>query len=314
MIHAVAIGPNADGPKMQAAAVATGGTYQFVSEPTAVSAAGMATTAGGVSPASPAVIANARLDLDARYRFIATEVLGQQQFFTFVGPQADGVDDSDHVLIPMEFSAAEMVLSLSFDGSCVCDISLRDSLGNLIQIAETDFSRHWVWRAATPKSGNWDLFIDKRFIGPNAAGADAPQQPGAEQLQPYLVQSAVKSEVILDVDFPVPAADRVSGVPMPIVASLTDVSPITGASVFATVVSPDNITRYLLLYDDGLHGDGAANDGLYANTFYQTGVAGSESGAGSYNVTVTASGTQRHRRQLRAPEDPRLLHLQQRRR
>ncbi len=284
VIHAVAIGPNADGPKMQNAATATGGTYQFVSAPTAVSVAGMATTAGSADPAAPAVISNARLDLDARYRFIATEVLGQQQFFSFVGPLADNDPNQDLLEIPVEGSAAELVLSLSFDGGCVCTIELRDRDGALIPVTKTDFSRHWVWRRPTPKAGLWHLFIDKTLVGPSAAGADA------EQLAPYLVQSAVKSDVILDVDFPVLAKDRVSGVPMPIVASLTEFGPITGASVLATIVSPDNITRYLLLNDDGLHGDGAANDGLYANTFYQTGVAGTESGAGSYNVTVTANG------------------------
>ena len=50
-------------------------------------------------------------------------------------------------------------------------------------------------------------------------------------------------------------------------------------------------TPYVLtLFDDGAHGDGEANDGVYANTFYQTGMAGSDSGAGSYNVTVVANG------------------------
>jgi hypothetical protein len=298
VIHAIAIGPSADGPKMQNAAMATGGTYQFVSAPVAASVAGMATTAGvgGVGAVNaPTVISNARLDLDARYRFIATDVLGQQQFFTFVGPLVGdiGGEDSDNVTIPMEFSAAEMVLSLSFDGGCggnsyVCDVvSLRDSLGAEIPIAETDFSRHWVWRASTPKSGDWHLFIHQKLVGPNAASADGPQQPNAE-LKPYLIQSSVKSDVILDADFPVPAEDRVSGVPMPIVASLTDIAPIAGATVIATIVSPDSIVRNLSLLDDGLHGDGAAADGIYANTFYQTGVAGTESGAGSYNVTINA--------------------------
>jgi hypothetical protein len=290
VIHAIAIGPNADGPKMQNAATATGGTYQFVSAPVAASSiAGMATTAGLNAPDSPTAITNARLDLDARYRFIATDILGHQQFFTFVGPLSGdpGGFESDLVSIPMEFSAAEVTFSLSFDGPCVCDVFLRDSLGNLILVAETD-GRHYVWRASQPKSGPWTLFIDKRFVGPKVTTADAPQQ--GEQLPPYLIHAAVKSDAILDVDFPVPPEDRVAGVPMPIVATLTDAGVVVDASVLAEIVAPDNTTHFLLLLDDGLHGDGAEDDGIYANTFYKTGVAGSESGAGSYNVTVTASG------------------------
>jgi len=45
-----------------------------------------------------------------------------------------------------------------------------------------------------------------------------------------------------------------------------------------------SITYTLPLYDDGAHGDGAANDGLYGNTFYRIGEAG------SYDVTVNAAG------------------------
>ncbi len=311
VIHAIAIGPNADGPKMQNAATATGGTYQFVSAPTTVSAAaiesttGMATTAGINNPDSPAAISNPRLDLDARYRYIATEVLGHQQFFTAVGPKTGSNPTQETVTIPVEGSAAEFVLSLSFDGFCSCIVTLTAPTLGIIAPAETDPNlRHFIWRVATPPSGNWQLIIEYEFQGPfvaaNAATngdanananqdtADAPQQ--GNFIPPYLVQSAVKSDVILDVAFPVPAAERVSGVPMPIVASLTEFAPITGATVIAQIVAPGGATYSPQLYDDGLHGDGEANDGIYATTFYQTGAAGSDSGGGSYNVTVTALG------------------------
>ena len=296
VIHAIAIGPDADGPKMQNAANATGGTYQFVSAPTVVSAAGIAssagiaTTAGINNPDSPAVIANARLDLDARYRYIATEVLGHQQFYTSVGPMSDGNFDKDNVIIPVEGSAAEFVLSLSFDGSCSCNISLTAPTLGVITPAETGpGGRHIVWRVSTPPSGNWQLIIDYEFQGPSAAAVDAPAQE--ELLPEYLVQAAVKSDVILDVDLPVAPADRVSGVPMPIVASLTEFGPVTGASVVALITTPVGTLNGVTLYDDGLHGDGAANDGVYANTYYNTGLGGIDSGAGSYTVNVIASGS-----------------------
>jgi hypothetical protein len=77
---------------------------------------------------------------------------------------------------------------------------------------------------------------------------------------------------------------------MPIIASLTDAGPILGATVVATIQAPTGIIYTLTLFDDGAHADGSANDGLYGNTFYQTGMAGSDSGAGSYNVTVNATG------------------------
>ncbi|HXF62382.1 MAG TPA: hypothetical protein VNK95_12240, partial [Caldilineaceae bacterium] len=114
-----------------------------------------------------------------------------------------------------------------------------------------------------------------------------------QDFNPYLVQASVRSDVTLDVDFPVPVQERVSGVPMPIVAGLTDTGPIpdSAADVNARVYAPTGAVYNLHLYDDGAHGDGATEDGVYANTFYQTGASGSDSGAGSYNVEVTATGT-----------------------
>jgi hypothetical protein len=72
---------------------------------------------------------------------------------------------------------------------------------------------------------------------------------------------------------------------MGIVTSLTDAAPITGATVLAGVTAPNGTPYLFLLFDDGLHDDGAANDGIYGNTFYNTGQAG------SYNVNVIAGGT-----------------------
>lgn len=295
VIHAVAIGPNADGPKMQNAATATGGTYQFVSEPLAVSAAGInasggiVTTASLNDPNSPTLVNNRRLDLNLRYRFIASEVLGHQQSFTAVGPMKDNDLSQDNVIIPVEGSAAEISLSLSFDGFCQCDVTLTAPTLGFITPAEVDPSfRHITWRVANPPPGNWQLIIAYKFIGPNAANTDAPQQ--VEALKPYLVQTAVKSDIILDVDFPVPVEDRVSGVPMPIVASLTEFGPVTTAFVGATVLDPLGGSTFLTLLDDGLHGDGAAGDGIYAATYYKTGLAGTSAGAGSYTVDVISTG------------------------
>ena len=276
VIHAVAIGPNADGPRMQNAATRTGGTYQFVSAPTAMALSG------------GAAIGNPRLDLDARFRYIATEVIGHEQFFTELGPVADGDPFVDYVTIPVEGSAAELVLSLSLDGFCDCFIRLEDANGTIIAPHEST-NRHAVWRVSTPVPGNWKLTIAVR--GPDLTAPAAEPDGGNEYLPPYLVHAAVDSDVTLDVDFPVPPEERTAGVPMPIVASLTDVGPITGASVLATVQMPSGAVAYLYLYDDGTHGDGEANDGVYGNTFYQTGMAGQEAGAGSYTVRVNASGT-----------------------
>lgn len=60
--------------------------------------------------------------------------------------------------------------------------------------------------------------------------------------------------------------------------------PLVGATVSAEVETPIGV-QSLLLYDDGVHGDNAANDGVYGNVFSQT------QALGSYTVTASVIGT-----------------------
>ncbi len=76
--------------------------------------------------------------------------------------------------------------------------------------------------------------------------------------------------------------ERLAGKPMPLLVSLTDVGGVTGAKVKATI--PRTGER-LTLFDDGLHSDGAANDGFYGGIIKNT------HEAGGVSVIVDASGT-----------------------
>lgn len=272
VVHTVAVGPDADRPLMQRAATKTGGTYQFVSVPSS-----LMTTNG------PAAIDNLELSLDSRYRMIATEVLGRQQNYSLVGPINDGIDEADTVPIPIESGAAELVLSLSWDPDSglidASSIALRDPSDQFIAPFQSDV-RHRVWRVTNPPGGVWHLFLQTQI--PQVRESERAEQ--VEFLPDYLIQAALVSDVTMDVYLTAPLEERTPGVPMQIVASLTDNGPITGASVIASVEKPGGAMVNLPLYDDGAHGDGAAGDGIYAHTFTQTGAPG------SYGVTVTATG------------------------
>lgn len=61
-------------------------------------------------------------------------------------------------------------------------------------------------------------------------------------------------------------------------------TPIAGASVVSTIIRPDDTAQTLTLLDDGAHGDGAASDGVYGNTF-----VGSQFGI--YELSAAATGT-----------------------
>jgi hypothetical protein len=106
--------------------------------------------------------------------------------------------------------------------------------------------------------------------------------------------------------------------PLKFIVTLSDDQPIRGATVSVsvqppsqaaqairlskwisvngdTVPDPENVAKakatykqpsaMVSLYDDGLHGDGAANDGVYANTYIGTSVAG------TYAFSAYATGT-----------------------
>jgi uncharacterized protein YegL len=69
------------------------------------------------------------------------------------------------------------------------------------------------------------------------------------------------------------------------IVSLTENgSPLIGATVKANITLPDMSINAIILYDDGGHGDIAANDGVYANYFVNT------LQTGDYNVVASATG------------------------
>jgi hypothetical protein len=221
--------------------------------------------------------------LQARFRYIATELAGGQQFMSLVGPLNDNDPALDTIRIPVESGATELLLSLSFDGGCSCAFDLTAPNGSAIapfQIQSvpgpldapfpSDTIYHIVWRVSMPVSGTWTLVVER--LGLALSLNSAAVNGAAASPPPYLVQGTVHSDVTLDLHLPVPESERTSGVIMPIVATLTDLAPIPGtaAAVSATVVTPANATYIMVLHDDGAHGDGAANDGVYANSFRHT--------------------------------------------
>ncbi|MCA9418612.1 MAG: hypothetical protein KC917_20210, partial [Candidatus Omnitrophica bacterium] len=101
----------------------------------------------------------------------------------------------------------------------------------------------------------------------------------------YLVEASIKSSLTMDLFFGLEPEERIAGTPMPILVSLTDTGPITGAIVGIFTTSPSGVVIPQFLWDDGNHGDGAANDGIYGNTYHWT------SEPGTYQVQAAAIGT-----------------------
>ena len=91
------------------------------------------------------------------------------------------------------------------------------------------------------------------------------------RMQPYLTPGTVKVGEAIWLD----AAVSEAGLP------------VTGCQVKVKATSPTGTVRHLTLYDDGLHEDGEANSGEYANFFTHT------TEGGSYTFLFRAEGTTR---------------------
>lgn len=245
VVNTVAVGTDADRPRMQRIASDTGGSYQYV--------------ALSSFPAS-----SVKLNMDYRYRTIAAQTLGHQSFYGLVGPLNDGVPGLDMVYFQVEAGARDLNLSLSWEGLGWEGVLKNPSSTTVPPFKHDD--NHIVWRVAGPAGGAWSLRV-------TPANAE------------YLVVANIRSDLTLEAYLTTPPADRKPGVAMPILAGLSDVRPILHATVGALVETPSGAQHTLQLFDDGLHHDGEADDGLYGTTFYNTNLAG------SYSVLVSAAGT-----------------------
>ena len=268
VVHTVAIGPDADRLRMQNAANATNGTYQYVSAP----------SSGTLGPETLSQdVLLMPLNIDQKYRYIAADVVGHQQFFSQFGP-LDITARVEEMPIPVEANASEMVISLSWLPDLETS-QLFDGDGSVVPVTQAD-QYHRIWRVSTPKAGLWKLRV---------LTAGNKNQGVGGLLPAYFVQGAIKTAVTMNAFIDTPMDQRVPGEPIHIVALLTDNKPIKGATVSAHITGPvpvdGNPQQYdVTLHDDGLHGDGAANDGAYGNWFYHTSLAG------SYPVLVKAVG------------------------
>jgi hypothetical protein len=140
-----------------------------------------------------------------------------------------------------------------------------------------------VWRVPDPIPGTYRMRL-----------MNIPQE--------YFMTASVRSEFELYTFVGQPQEDMLTGVEVPLVASfISNEGPVLDANVTATVMDPGGTSKVVKLWDDGNHGDGEADDGVYANRYTATSfgdvvqlnpdlvVEGNEPlGVGSYQVTFKA--------------------------
>ncbi|MCE7985228.1 MAG: VWA domain-containing protein [Caldilinea sp. CFX5] len=254
IVHTVALGEDANRTLLESIAGAKDGEFFYVDvnppTPPLVEAAGVD---AAVAPFLAATLANRLADT---YVTIGELSQGWQRLFEAHGQAREGkIFD---LTVPVEKGLPGIIFTLNWDspfGDLL--LRLRDPNGNPVTPdMELRAPTHHQLRVQSPQAGNWTALIQL-------------QKPTDE----YHLMVSAKTPTTLVAAVGGDPSQRGVGDPAPIYGLLTDNRPIAGASVVALVVGPQGSTLQAL-FDDGVHGDGKANDGLYAADFTATKAAG----------------------------------------
>ncbi len=241
------------------------------------------------------------------YRAVAEDVSGEQRVRsreavgTAVRSLSESVfiDDVEEATVAFGFRCSELLqrprcpVLIGPNSSSVMWPSLTD----VRQAAGSgDYYGHFLWRIKNPAAGQYRLALSLP-----SEYADRPPPPIAKL--EYLFEASVRGPVTLNTYYGAglgwrgknPVNLRI-GQAVPILAFLSDHTPITGATVEVTITAGVDYRFYetwkICLYDDGAHGDGLPDDGVYANDFTRTsGLGSTEALEGvTYSVVTRAVG------------------------
>lgn len=224
-------------------------------------------------------------DLANIYRSVAEGVRNEQRVLSR-GDQRSGAWDISESILVDDVDEATVVFNYRTTDSLnntVATLQFPD-LGTMIPTLarerqspdSLDYYGHFVWRIPNPDEGEYVL---------NIAGSGDIE---------YLLEASVRGLVTINMYFDMPDAGRIIGDEVPILVTLSDDAPILNADVVAYVTTGANYSDFqtwqLHLFDDGAHGDGLPNDGVYGNYFTRTGGLGipANQTAVTYMVTVGA--------------------------
>jgi hypothetical protein len=294
IIHTIGLGAGADEALLLDIAAQTGGIYNF-------------------APTGD--------QLAAIYNTIAGTISNRQTLLAATGIAQQGVTDLKDVVVDSTVSEATFSISWSNNSSNI-DLNLRKPNGQLITpaVALSDPNIEYVagptykyYRIKTPTlaAGVWQMQITGGSVSA-ALGKGKIAMPSGES---YIARATAQAG--LTMQFALDHNNYLTTEPIKLVVTLSDNQPIHGAAVNVTVQPPSIVAQAIrsgkwinshsdtvpdpsevakleaaapqavasiALYDDGLHGDGAANDGVYAN-IYTSGDT-----AGTYVFSVSANG------------------------
>jgi hypothetical protein len=276
VVHTVALGEDADTSLLQSIAGAKHGNYFYVDvNPPSLAAKGVESAEALPSLAIANTLPNRLADA---YLSIGELTHHYQRLFSELRSTANQETQIFMPSIPK--GVPEAIFHANWDNplGVISFAVFNDPNGDPVvpdQVLQSE--THLQYRVKDPMPGTWTIYV--RVLKPS------------DELH-FSVSG--KSDTSLIAAVGGDPEKRTVGVPVPIYGILTDNKPIPGADVYALVsgsgipVEPGvaNVSgsTILQLFDDGNHGDGKADDGVYANNV--TGI----SEPGGYTVKVAAAG------------------------
>lgn len=216
------------------------------------------------------------------FNYLMVKVYGEKVVRAVSGTVPSGATVEENVLV--DSTMGSMTVSLLWPGSDL-DLTLVQPDGSVIDpdvagidphITFTSGSTYEFYKIQAPQPGAWTM----RVFGKETSSNE----------EEYTIITSTRDAMLLSVDGD--KSEYFAGDPIKLTASIEDsfsAAPtgpeyIYGATMLVTAEDPALNQYAFELYDDGQHGDGGANDGVYANTFSNTSLAG------SYNFNVHVSG------------------------
>jgi Mg-chelatase subunit ChlD len=293
-VYAIALGPETDQALMQEIAASTGGDYLYVD----LAGASAAAATGAAAPNATIPLPNRLADA---FRVANEGIRGHQRIWEQSGSVGPGATTNLAIQID-EDGLLDPVFSVNWPQGAAAQVQLRRPDGSQVLNGQPGVhifsdSTHAVFQLSSINQlGAWQLRIINQQTNTLDYVASLSAR-GYKNIKMRLFFGQLNTD---------PAAQEMrklflKGLPMPILVSLTDLKgPVLGAEVLAEVEHPDGGVDTLPLYDDGDHGDGNADDGIYGNLYTRT-TAGSTTGVsdndtstsptrGSYNVRAHAKG------------------------
>ena len=302
-VNTIALGPYSDQELLKDIAEETNGEYYYVD-------VGSFTSNIISSPLntnnlnSSSSINTLSYNLADAYAAASEKIKRHERIWETQSDSSGGLPKADSIVVK-EGGIGKSTLSISWDGTATnVEFVLTDHNGNIVTNSLStpiyEYGKHIVYHLPSLTPGNWKLTLN------NADGDIAYKAILAGENN-----QGAKLTVVFDQKSEQRSNGYNRGLPVKIIAKLIDdKGVITNGIVEATVEHPSGAIDIIPLYDDGGHGDGATNDGVYSNIYTRT-TEGSETGLqdvegklpgngsrGSYIVSLRSSGVDNYREEF----------------